>query len=79
MNPTEVMTPAVETEGSYTVAVGENITASTPLGPFYMADGKTPYTSTNSRYIKDFGYTYPELQDVRTLEVSNERDEMLTR
>ncbi|KAN0095292.1 Di-copper centre-containing protein [Hyaloscypha variabilis] len=63
MNPTSFMTPDVETEGSYTVAIGENITENTPLGPFFMLDGKTPWTTKSARYIKDFGYSYPELQD----------------
>jgi tyrosinase len=64
MNPTAFMTPDVETEGSYTVAIGENITENTPLGPFFMGDGKTPYTSASSREIKNFGYSYPGLEDV---------------
>jgi tyrosinase len=64
MNPTSFMTPDIETEGSYTVAIGENITENTPLGPFFMLDGKTPWTTKSARYIKDFGYSYPELQDV---------------
>jgi hypothetical protein len=64
INPTSFMTPDIETEGGYTVAVGQNITADTPLGPFYMGDGKTPYTSESARRIADFGYSYPGLEDV---------------
>lgn len=58
------MTPDIETEGTFTVAIGENITENTPLTPFYMGDGKTPYTSASAREIRDFGYSYPGLEDV---------------
>jgi tyrosinase len=64
MNPTSFMTPAIEAEGSYTVAIGENITENTPLAPFFMGDGKTPWTSGRARYIKEFGYAYPGLEEV---------------
>ncbi len=64
MNPTSFMTPAIEAEGSYTVAIGENITENTPLAPFFMGDGKTAWTSARARYIKEFGYAYPGLEEV---------------
>ena len=64
MNPNSFMTPDVETEGSFTVAIGDNITENTPLSPFSMPDSKTPWTTKSARYIRVFGYSYPELEDV---------------
>jgi tyrosinase len=75
MNPTSFMTPDVETEGSYTVAIGENITENTPLSPFFMADGKTTWTSKSARYLKDFGYAYAELEDVSAVSDLKEKRE----
>ena len=50
--------------GLFSTAKGEVITADSPLKPFYQADGQTFHTGRSIVNISDFGYTYPELQDV---------------
>ena len=63
INPTSFMVPAIDNSGTFTHPAGLNDTVSDPLTPFTMSDGSTPYTTTASRYLKDFGYSYPEIQD----------------
>jgi tyrosinase len=48
---------AVQT--TYTNSVGQEQTSSTPLTPFYDANGKF-WTSDGVRDIQTFGYAYPE-------------------
>ncbi|KAI0878700.1 Di-copper centre-containing protein [Hypoxylon argillaceum] len=47
-------------QGLYSTARGEMITADSPLKPFYQADGKTFHTGRTMAAIEAFGYTYPE-------------------
>ncbi|KAI0003596.1 Di-copper centre-containing protein [Xylariaceae sp. FL0662B] len=47
--------------GLYATAKGENITAESPLKPFYQADGRTFHTGISVASLSAFGYTYPEL------------------
>ncbi|KAI1078064.1 hypothetical protein F5B20DRAFT_239672 [Whalleya microplaca] len=47
--------------GLYGTAKGDNITAESPLKPFYQADGKTFHTGISVASLRIFGYTYPEL------------------
>lgn len=55
---------AYMSNGLFSTAKGEVITADSPLKPFYQADGQTFHTGRSIVNISDFGYTYPELQDV---------------
>ncbi|KAH8656637.1 hypothetical protein BGZ60DRAFT_145468 [Tricladium varicosporioides] len=48
---------------TFTMRPGEKLNEKTPLHPFTQADGKTPHTSESSRYIKNFGYSYPDIED----------------
>lgn len=48
--------------GLYGTARGENVTAESPVKPFYRADGKTFHTGISTSSVEAFGYTYPELQ-----------------
>ncbi|RYO97996.1 hypothetical protein DL763_002501 [Monosporascus cannonballus] len=59
-----VQTTSYQSGGLFATARGEDITADSPLKPFYQADGKTFHTSRSVRDITQFGYTYPELQDL---------------
>jgi len=58
------MNPDIEAEGSYTVAIGENITVDIPLALFCIGDGKTVWMSGRARYIGGFGLGYPGLEDI---------------
>lgn len=49
--------------GLYATARGENITAESPLKPFYKADGRTFHTGLSVATPESFGYTYPELKE----------------
>ncbi|RYP93356.1 hypothetical protein DL770_000545 [Monosporascus sp. CRB-9-2] len=59
-----VPTTSYQSGGLFATAKGEDITADSPLKPFYQADGKTFHTSRSVGDITQFGYTYPELQDL---------------
>ncbi|KAI0839794.1 Di-copper centre-containing protein [Hypoxylon sp. FL0890] len=48
--------------GLYATARGDNITAQSPLKPFYRADGRTFHTGLSAATLEPFGYTYPELR-----------------
>ncbi|KAI1095615.1 Di-copper centre-containing protein [Rostrohypoxylon terebratum] len=48
--------------GLYGTARGENVTAESPVKPFYRTDGKTFHTGISTSSVEAFGYTYPELQ-----------------
>lgn len=63
VNPTSFLTPTVDSTGTFTIPIGTSDTVSSPLTPFTMGDGITPFTSTTSRFTKDFGYAYPEILD----------------
>lgn len=51
------------TNGLYATARGDNITAHSPLKPFFRAGGQAFHTSFTAADIDDFGYTYPELAE----------------
>ncbi|RYP45064.1 hypothetical protein DL768_008536 [Monosporascus sp. mg162] len=59
-----VQTTSYRSGGLFATAKGEDITADSPLKPFYQADGQTFHTSRSVRDITQLGYTYPELQDL---------------
>ncbi|KAI0407224.1 hypothetical protein F4802DRAFT_595450 [Xylaria palmicola] len=48
-------------QGLYSTARGELITADSPLKPFYQADGRNFHTGRTMATIEGFGYTYPDL------------------
>lgn len=52
------------TNGLYGTASGENITAGSPLKPFYQANGRTFHTGLSVASLDTFGYTYPELEEL---------------
>lgn len=51
----------VDYEDSIYGTAGGNVSANTPLKPFYQTDGNF-FTSNTAKDISTFGYTYPELQ-----------------
>ncbi|KAH8588949.1 hypothetical protein B0O99DRAFT_524064 [Bisporella sp. PMI_857] len=61
--PDVYLLPQVDNTGTFTIPIGSIDTETTPLTPFTTGDGQTTYTSLSSRYLKDFGYSYPEIQD----------------
>ncbi|GAW26247.1 putative tyrosinase 2 protein [Rosellinia necatrix] len=48
-------------QGLYSTARGEIITADSPLKPFYQADGRTFHTGKTMATIEAFGYTYQDI------------------
>jgi tyrosinase len=60
--PDTFLVPSLDETGTFTHPTGLDLTVSEPLTPFTRPDGQ-PYTSTTSRYLADFGYSYPEIQD----------------
>ncbi|KAI0450775.1 hypothetical protein F5B21DRAFT_489533 [Xylaria acuta] len=48
-------------QGLYSTAKGEVITADSPLKPFYQADGRTFHTGRTVATTEAFGYTYPDI------------------
>ena len=63
MNPDSWVEPAQDTVGTFTIAPGSYDTAQTSLGPFTSTTHGQFYTSTSSRSLSAFGYSYPEIQD----------------
>ncbi|GAM33797.1 hypothetical protein TCE0_013r00958 [Talaromyces pinophilus] len=64
LNPNSYVEPMADTYGTFVIEAGtvENIT--TPLYPFHRSDDPNDFwTSGSSRSTRDFGYTYPEIQD----------------
>ncbi len=59
-----VQTTSYKSNGQFATARGENITADSPLKPFYQEDGRTFHTSRSVLNVSDLGYTYPELLDL---------------
>ncbi|CAK7224750.1 hypothetical protein SCUCBS95973_005623 [Sporothrix curviconia] len=47
--------------GQFATAPGTNITADSPLKPFYASANGTFHTGNSARNVATFGYTYPEL------------------
>ncbi|KAI1124250.1 Di-copper centre-containing protein [Nemania abortiva] len=50
-------------QGLYSTAKGEIITADSPLKPFYQVDGRTFHTGRTMEATEAFGYTYLEIPD----------------
>ncbi|KAJ4295586.1 hypothetical protein N0V90_007599 [Kalmusia sp. IMI 367209] len=46
---------------TYTISIGDQLDASSPLTPFHKNAAGDFWTSTSARNIRDMGYTYPEL------------------
>ncbi|KAG9229730.1 common central domain of tyrosinase-domain-containing protein [Amylocarpus encephaloides] len=63
VNPDSFLVAENDGTGSFTHPIGVPDTPSDPLTPFTTADGTTAYTSTISRHLKEFGHSYPEIQD----------------
>ncbi|KAI1380356.1 Di-copper centre-containing protein [Hypoxylon crocopeplum] len=51
------------TIGLYGTARGDNITAASPLKPFFRANGRSFHTGLTAPSLAPFGYTYPELAE----------------
>jgi len=49
--------------GTWTITPFTEVDANTPLTPFTRADRRTPHTTNSIRFLKDFGYSYPEVED----------------
>lgn len=62
IHPDVYMLPQIDGEGTFTIPIKSTDEESTPLAPFTAGDEQT-YTSTSSRYLKYFGYSYPEIKD----------------
>ncbi|TGJ86262.1 hypothetical protein E0Z10_g2493 [Xylaria hypoxylon] len=56
-----VQAQSFTSQGLYSTAQGEIITADSPLKPFYQADGRTFHTGRTVATIEAFGYTYPDI------------------
>ena len=62
--PESFVTPQVSYEGTYTEVPGTIETIYSPLTLFYSNDDNgTFFTSASARYLRYFGYTYPETID----------------
>jgi hypothetical protein len=61
--PNKWITATTSGGSTWTIKPGDTLDENTPLTPFTMADGKTRYTSKTSRYVKNFGYSYPDVKD----------------
>jgi tyrosinase len=49
--------------GTFTIAPGTTEYSSNPLTPFTSSTTGSMYTSDTARYLKNWGYTYPEISD----------------
>ncbi|KAI1423995.1 Di-copper centre-containing protein [Xylaria sp. FL1777] len=56
-----LQTQPFTSQGLYSTAQGETITADSPLKPFYQADGRTFHTGRTVAKTETFGYTYPDI------------------
>lgn len=64
LNPDSYVEPMGDTYGNFVLQAGTIEDANTPLYPFRRSDDPNDwYTSASSRSTRDFGYTYPEIQD----------------
>lgn len=53
-----------DTYGTFVIEAGTVEDVNTPLYPFHRSDDPNDFwTSGSSRSTRDFGYTYPEIQD----------------
>ncbi|KAF2101347.1 Di-copper centre-containing protein [Rhizodiscina lignyota] len=53
---------SVNDEGAFSTSPGTVETPDSPLAPFFNAKDREPLTAHMVRSIRDFGYSYPELQ-----------------
>jgi tyrosinase len=64
INPDSYVEPMADTYGTFVIEAGTVEDANTPLYPFHRSDDPNDFwTSAASRSTRDFGYTYPEIQD----------------
>ncbi|KAI1821314.1 Di-copper centre-containing protein [Xylaria intraflava] len=56
-----VQTQPFTSQGLYSTAKGELITADSPLKPFYQSDGRKFHTGRTVAETELFGYTYPDI------------------
>jgi tyrosinase len=64
LNPNSYVEPMADTYGTFVIEAGTAEDINTPLYPFRRSDDPNDWwTSDSSRSIRDFGYTYPEIQD----------------
>ncbi|KUL89658.1 hypothetical protein ZTR_00412 [Talaromyces verruculosus] len=64
LNPNSYVEPMADTYGTFVIEAGTVEDITTPLYPFHRSDDPNDFwTSGNSRSTRDFGYTYPEIQD----------------
>ena len=64
LNPNSYVEPMGDTYGTFVLEAGTVEDVNTPLYPFHRSDDPNDFwTSGNSRSTRDFGYTYPEIQD----------------
>ncbi|ESZ89927.1 hypothetical protein SBOR_9689 [Sclerotinia borealis F-4128] len=63
VHPDAWMLPESDQIGTFTIAPGATDTSTSPLTPFYQADGETPWTSDAARYTSTFGYSYASVPD----------------
>ncbi|KAF5875638.1 putative tyrosinase protein [Botrytis fragariae] len=60
LNPDSYVTPREASYSTFTMTAGTTQDVSTPLKPFYNADGNNFYTSSDVISTESFGYAYPE-------------------
>lgn len=64
INPDSYVEPMADTYGTFVLEAGTVEDINTPLYPFHRSDDPNDFwTSSTSRSTRDFGYTYPEVQD----------------
>ncbi|EED13327.1 tyrosinase [Talaromyces stipitatus ATCC 10500] len=64
LNPNSYIEPMADTYGTFVIETGSIEDINTPLYPFHRSDEPNDWwTSGNSRSTREFGYTYPEIQD----------------
>src|SRR5689334_19792184 len=62
INPRAFVIDKVETEGTFSIRGGTEVTPDTPLAPFYDASGTKYWTSNTAQKTEGFNYVYPETQ-----------------
>ncbi|KAH8692093.1 tyrosinase [Talaromyces proteolyticus] len=64
LNPDSYVEPMADAYGTFVIPAGGIEDVNTPLYPFHRSDDPNDWwTSVSSRSTRDFGYTYPEIQD----------------
>ncbi|KAL1954633.1 hypothetical protein VTO42DRAFT_874 [Malbranchea cinnamomea] len=62
LHPDSFVEPLPNHSGDFVKPPGALEDSNTPLAPFHINDGKL-HNAQTVRHIKEFGYTYPEIQD----------------